>query len=119
MNAWFDGQHDAVFPEGENYDDLWARTNAGLLAATAGRSNQKILVVGHGGIMTITLKDLCPDLDVEWLRTTLWDNCAFTEVELKRNNDHLHGRLLAWNQHDQLHGEAAELVPGVPKDEGH
>jgi probable phosphoglycerate mutase len=117
MHAWFDGQHEAAFPQGENYDDLWARMNDGLLAVTTGRSHQKILVVGHGGIMSITLKDLCPDLDVDWLRETLWDNCAFSEIELIRQDDRLRGQLLSWNQHDHLHGEAAELVPGVPQDE--
>jgi probable phosphoglycerate mutase len=117
MDAWFDGSHDAAFPDGENYDDLWLRMNEGLLAATTGRVNQKILVVGHGGILTVTLKDLCPDLDVEWLRSTLWDNCAFTEVELSRQDGRLEGRLLSWNQHDHLHGLAADLVPGVPQDE--
>lgn len=118
MQVWFDGRHEAAFPEGESYDDLWARMNDGLLAATACRSNHKILVVGHGGIMSITLKDLCPDLDISWLRTTLWDNCAFSEIELARQNGRWQGRLLAWNQHDHLHGPAAELVPGVPQDEG-
>ena len=119
MNDWFDGKNEATFPEGENYDDLWARMQAGLLAATAGRSGQAILVVGHGGILTVTLKDLCPDLDVEWLRATHWDNCAFAEIELGRDQDgRLEGRLLTWNSHDYLHGAAAELVPGVPQEEG-
>lgn len=117
MNDWFDGKNDSAFPDGENYNDLWARIQAGLLAATAGRSSQAILVVGHGGILTVTLKDLCPDLDTDWLRTTHWDNCAFAEVELERQDGGLYGRLLAWNQHDHLHGEAAELVPGVPQEE--
>lgn len=116
LNDWFDGQHEAAFPEGENYDDLWARTRAGLLAATAGRSNQAILVVGHGGIMTVTLKDLCPDLDVEWLRTTHWDNCAFAEIELESLGGRLQGRLVTWNSHQHLFGAAAELVSGVPKE---
>jgi broad specificity phosphatase PhoE len=117
MQAWFDGRHEAAFPEGENYDDLQARMNEGLLAATQGRSGQKILVVGHGGIMTVTLKDLCPGLDIAWLRTTLWDNCAFAEIELTRQDGRLEGRLLSWNQHGHLHGEAANLVPGVPQEE--
>lgn len=115
MSDWFDGKNDTAFPEGENYDGLWARMRAGLLAATDDRSDQKILVVGHGGIMTVCLKDLCPEIDVAWLRTTHWDNCAFAEVALERRGDQLAGRLLAWNQHDHLHGAAAELIPGVPE----
>jgi len=117
MNAWFDGENDAAFPDGESYDDLWTRMRSGLLRAAAGRSDQKFLVVGHGGIMTVCLKDLCRDLDVEWLRTTHWDNCAFAEIKLERQGDQLDGQLVTWNQHDHLHGLAAELVPGVPQDE--
>lgn len=116
MNDWFDGKNDAAFPDGENYDDLWARMQNGLLAATDGRTGQKILVVGHGGIMSACLKDLCPGIDVEWLRTTLWDNCAFAEIALARQDDKLDGRLVTWNYHDHLRGAAAELVPGVPQD---
>jgi len=118
MNDWFDGKNDAAFPEGENYHDLWARMQAGLLSATAGRSSQAILVVGHGGILTVCLKDLCPDIDVEWLRTTHWDNCAFAEVELERQDGRLLGRLITWNSHEHLHGAAAELVSGVPREAG-
>jgi broad specificity phosphatase PhoE len=119
MNDWFDGQNEAAFPDGENYADLWARMRTGLSAATAGRSGQQILVVGHGGILTVTLKDLCPDLDIAWLRTTHWDNCAFAEIDLACDqDDQLKGRLLSWNNHDHLHGAAAELVAGVPREEG-
>ena len=119
MNDWADGRHEVAFPGGDNYGDLWARTQRGLMEATAGRSGQNILVVGHGGIFTIMLKDLCPDIDVAWLRTTHWDNCAFAEIELRRDQgDRLEGRLLSWNNHDHLHGAAAELVPGVPREEG-
>ena len=118
MDDWADGRHDVAFPEGESYDDLWARTQHGLLAATASRANEEILIVGHGGILTITLKDLCPDVDVGWLRTTQWDNCAFAEIDLRRDQDgRLEGRLLTWNSHDHLRGAAAELVPGVPREE--
>jgi broad specificity phosphatase PhoE len=116
VNEWYDGDNDAAFPGGENYTAMWARMKSGLLAATDGRSEQKILVVGHGGILTVCLKDLCPDIDVAWLRTTHWDNCAFAEIAVQRRDDRLAGRLLSWNQHDHLHGAAADLVPGVPPD---
>jgi broad specificity phosphatase PhoE len=115
INAWYDGAHETAFPKGENYDALWARYYGGLLAAISGRSDEQILVVGHGGIQTVILKDLCPQLDVTWLRTTHWDNCAFAEIELVQlDNDRLEGSLLAWNQHAHLQGRAADLVPGVP-----
>jgi len=118
ISEWYDGRHETAFPEGENYDEIWTRVYRGLLAATAGRSNEQILVVGHGGIQTVMLKDLCPDLDVAWLRRTHWDNCAFAEIEVTRRQDgQLEGSLLTWNNHGHLHGRAGDLVPGVPTEE--
>jgi broad specificity phosphatase PhoE len=113
---WYDGNNENSFPGGESYNDLWARIRTGLLWITKDINGQHIIVVGHGGIMTTTLKDLCPDIDVGWLRNALWDNCAVTEVDLIRQGDQIHGRLVEWNHHGHLSGEAAELVPGVPRD---
>jgi broad specificity phosphatase PhoE len=115
-NDWYDGRNESTFPEGENYDDLWTRIEAGLLEITENAEGQNIIVVGHGGIMTTTLKDLCPDLDVNWLRNALWDNCGVSEIELNRQGDGLHGRLINWNSHAHLTGEAADLIPGVPQE---
>ena len=117
VNDWYNGRHQVAFPAGENYEELWTRVKQGFLAATAGRSDEQILVVGHGGIQTVMLKDLCPALDVAWLRTTHWDNCAFAEIDLTHGpNDQLEGSLLSWNNHAHLQGRAADLVPGVPQD---
>ncbi len=116
MDDWFDGISESGFPGGEDYNDLWSRIKTGLLTITQDQSNLSILIVGHGGIMSATLKDLCPEVDVSWLRTTAWDNCAITKIDLQRECDELFGELVRWNEHGHLSGEAAELVPGVPKD---
>ena len=95
-----------------------SRKNALITAPLAPAFAPQILVVGHGGIQTVMLKDLCPGIDVGWLRDTHWDNCAFAEIDLVRHEDgQLSGDLLAWNQHSHLHGRAADLVPGIPQDE--
>jgi len=116
MGDWFDGKSETGFPGGENYLDLWARMKSGLLEITRGLSDKHIIVVGHGGIMSVTMKDLCPEVETNFLQTNKWDNCAITEVELQRTGDQIHGRLVMWNDHSHLKGEAAELVPGVPED---
>ena len=117
ISDWFDGKHSVSFPEGENYLDLWSRFREGLRLAIEGRESQHILVVGHGGIMSVILKDLCPSIDVAWLRRTRWDNCALAEIDLLSYPDgRLEGTLVKWNQHDHLYGSAADLVPGVPQD---
>lgn len=118
INDWYDGRQETAFPDGENYGELWPRVYRGLLAATARRSNEQIIVVGHGGIQTVILKDLCPDVDVAWLRETHWDNCAFAKIALARSaGGRLEGKLLTWNHHAHLYGQAADLVSGVPQDE--
>jgi broad specificity phosphatase PhoE len=116
MDDWFDGLSESGFPGGENYSDLWRRMKTGLLTISQDQPDQKILIVGHGGIMSATLKDLCPDVDVNWLRDTRWDNCAVTKIDLERSGDELFGTLVRWNDHDHLSGDAAELIPGVPEE---
>lgn len=117
IRDWFDGRHDSRFPGGESYNELWARTRDGLLAITGEADDSWILIVGHGGLFTVTMKDICPQIDVKWLRSALVDNCGITIIDLKRKDGDLQGRLVEWNSHDHLSGEAADLVPGVP-DEG-
>lgn len=116
MGDWFAGKSETEFPGGENYLDLWARMNTGLLKTTHGSADKNIVVVSHGGIMSVTMKDLCPDVETSFLQTNKWDNCAITEVDLERMGDQIHGTLVKWNDHGHLEGEAAELVPGVPTD---
>lgn len=115
MDDWFDGHNESRFPEGENYNDLWTRMQTGLIEAVKDRTGQNSIIVGHGGILSATLKDLCPGIDIEWLRTTRWDNCAITEIELRMDNGRPEGRLVSWNDTDHLSGAAAELTPGVPE----
>jgi len=115
MNDWYDGKNDSGFPGGENYHDLWIRLKTALLEITSQITDQNVIVIGHGGIMTVTLKDLCPGIDLEWLRATGWDNCAITEIELETQGNELLGTLVSWNKIDHLSGEAAELIPGVPE----
>jgi broad specificity phosphatase PhoE len=116
MGDWFEGKSETGFPGGENYLDLWTRMRTGLLEITLGLSDKNIIVVGHGGIMSVTMKDLCPEVEASFLQTFKWDNCAITEVDLQRTGDRIYGRLVKWNDHSHLEGEAAELVPGVPTD---
>jgi broad specificity phosphatase PhoE len=116
VDDWYDGKNESCFPRGEDYYDLWTRTETGLLEITQDVADNHIIVVGHGGIMTLTLKDLCPQIDIDWLRSTGWDNCAITEIDLHKQGDQLHGKLVSWNAHDHLAGVAAELIPGIPRD---
>ncbi|MFN8481148.1 MAG: histidine phosphatase family protein [Kouleothrix sp.] len=65
IRAWLSDQPDMLFPEGENYHMLLARMRSGLKHALAGRRNQHVIIVGHGGIFTFTLKDICRNIELE------------------------------------------------------
>lgn len=113
--GWLNGQVERAFPGGDNYLTLCARMRKGLDEATRGRRGQNIVVVGHGGIFTVTMKDLCPGVDMRWLLTRLQHNCAISELLLRRCGRRLVGQVVRWGFHEHLHGEAADLVPGVPR----
>ncbi len=118
IDAWFDGQPQRRFPGGEDYFTMWGRMRSAVEFALAGRTHQNVIVVGHGGIFTFTLKDLCRNIDVAWLRTMKNHNCAITEIMFDPRNGHLRGELISWASHAHLSGEAADLVYGVLQVEG-
>ncbi|GCE28363.1 hypothetical protein KDA_38470 [Dictyobacter alpinus] len=113
VQDWVDGQHDRTFPGGENYTSLLGRMRNGLRQVSTGKSGKNIIVVGHGGIFTRTIKDICPDLDLAVLFATENYNCSITEIELLTTNDQVSGTVKVWASFDHLHGEAAKLVPGT------
>ena len=117
LRAWFAGQHEVAFPGGEDYCSLWGRMRAGVEEIVRGRSGCNIVVVGHGGIFTLTLKDLCRNVDPEWLRRARSHNCAITEVLVRLREGQLEGELVNWASHSHLHGPAADLIPGDPTDD--
>jgi len=82
LESWRDGDHDARFPGGEDYHMLLARVRRGLAQAVAGRDSQDVVIVAHGGIVGASLKDVCPDLDLDLIWTVPNRNCAVTELEL-------------------------------------
>lgn len=114
---WLGGKPETCFPNGENYAMLWKRTQAAFEKIVAGRQGENIIVVGHGGMFSFTLHDLCPDVDLNVLRAPGNPNCSITEIEIEPRNGRLSGRLIDWARFDHLHGAAAELVSGTLKHE--
>ncbi len=111
--GWMDGQPETRFPGGENYTTLLARAQASIERMMAGRDNQNIIAVGHGGMFTLTLKDLCRGVDVQQLVLTENHNCSITTIEVECTNGELVSRLCQWASVDHLQGAAAELVSGA------
>ena len=114
VGEWFAGNHQAAFPGGEDYVTAWERTRRGLEEMLAGRTAQTLVLVGHSGIFTATLRELCPDLDVDWLRNAEYYNCAITELEVESAGGKLQGRLINWANYSHLSEDALTRMPGIP-----
>ncbi|GCE13099.1 histidine phosphatase family protein [Tengunoibacter tsumagoiensis] len=113
VQQWFNGHKEIAFVGGENYYTLLARLKAGLLEATRNRNGQRIIIVGHGGIFTRTMPDLCPTMDIEELIRVDNYNCAVTEIELTTSGEKVEGIMKRWASCAHLHGEAAAVVTGL------
>jgi len=113
IEGWFRGQVDRAFPNGDNYITLCSRMRAGIEQIIAGKDGQSLIVVGHGGIFTVTLPDLCRGVDLSYLRTEN-HNCSISEIEMEWRDGQLEGRLITWASYAHLHGSAADLVSGLP-----
>jgi broad specificity phosphatase PhoE len=110
---WASGRPQVRFPGGENFLELVERSRRGLLVATRGRSQQRIVIAAHGGILTGIVRNFCTNLSEEMSHVSM-HNCAITEIELTtRDEEILNGSLISWSCITHLSGEAAELVSPV------
>lgn len=114
IRAWLTDQPDILFPEGENYHMLLARMRAGLGQALAGRRNQRVIIVGHGGIFTFTLKDICHNIELEAIMRQPSRNCSITELELDEHAADGRARLKVWAYHAHIVGDATTHIIGHP-----
>jgi broad specificity phosphatase PhoE len=114
LRDWWEGFHSAAFPGGDNYGTLWNRMQNGLLEIVDGKMDQNLVVVGHGGLFSTTIKDLVPDVDRQLIFTKKNQNCSISELILCANSERVVGKLVSWCEIDHLSGEAADFVPGIP-----
>ena len=111
---WFSGKHDSTFPGGENYTMLLQRMNDGLRKIMIDNPDSNVIVVGHGGIITSSIWDICTNVDSATLLEAENANCSITEMKAQLYDGRIEGELLMWAYHGHLHGEAAKLVAGHP-----
>jgi len=115
MRDWFNGKHETSFPGGEDYFTLWGRLQAGLVQILAGKTNQNIIVVGHGGMLYSAIQSLCPEIDLDWLRHAESHNCSITKLGISLQDGQIDAKLITWAAHDHLYGDAANLISGIPQ----
>lgn len=114
IRQWMSGNLAARFPGGENYYMARDRMRLGVEEILNGKDGCKIIVVGHGGIFTTTAMDLCPELDIEILKNVETHNCAVSEMDMQLVDGRWIGTLVRWADFSHLHGEAADVVSGLP-----
>jgi broad specificity phosphatase PhoE len=113
LREWRAGRHSVAFPDGENFTTLLGRAYAGLAEALRGRSGQRVVIVGHGGIFTAATAALCTDSAREVIGRPS-HNCSITTIQIEREADVWQGTLVEWASCAHLSGEAAELVSATP-----
>ena len=113
VEAWFEGKHNVPFPGGEDYNSLLNRLRDGLVTVTANKTGKHIVIVGHGGIFTRPIQDICPDVDMQKVLRNPNYNCSITEIELTTSGTNVIGILKQWASYSHLYGEAANLVSGT------
>jgi 2,3-bisphosphoglycerate-dependent phosphoglycerate mutase len=116
LHAWMQANHDVCFPDGENYPTLLGRMQAGLEEILPGKTGQNIVIVGHGGMFTLTLHDVCGGFEPTILSGGMV-NCAVTELLAHWKNERVEAQLVSFARYDHLHGDAANFSPGSIDDE--
>lgn len=113
IGAWMKGDLTTRFPGGENFLELRVRARRGLLKTIRGRSQQRIIIAAHGGILTTIVRNFCPPPENGQVRPEM-HNCAISEIELTSRDDEITtGVLRDWACVTHLSGEAADLISGL------
>ncbi len=112
--AWAEGDHEARFPEGENYLELVRRVRRGYETMCRNRDGETLVLVAHGGSLSLPLLSLIPELDRELLQRTAHHNCAVGELTASLEDGRLHLELERWASAEHLYGKAAAFVAGTP-----
>ncbi len=84
----------------------------GLEQVIAGRTGLNMIIVCHGGMLSATIRDLCPGVEPDLLPDRT-HNCSITEVVFKENSVPAAGKLVRYASFDHLSGPAADLVSGA------
>jgi broad specificity phosphatase PhoE len=114
VNAWYAGCHDLSFPGGEDYVTLRNRMMNGLQEILRNQAGTRVALIGHGGMFTATLKDICLHVDLNTLLQRKKQNCSITEIEAHLVDGRVDGKLKAWASCSHLQGEAAQFFSGSP-----
>jgi broad specificity phosphatase PhoE len=114
LGEWLRGNHDCSFPGGETRRSLSSRFLEGLKSITKDAENETIVVVGHAGIFTNGIADLCNIDDHQKFFEMENHNCSVSVLEFDGERKMTVSDLKVWANTDHLSGEAGRFVESVP-----
>jgi broad specificity phosphatase PhoE len=114
IKDWMNGKPDTSFPGGENYFSARQRLRDGVETILNSHDGHRVIIVGHGGLFSTGLLDLCPTADPGFLWKKEVHNCSISEIAMQKVNSHWVGELIRWADTTHLSSDAAELVSGLP-----
>jgi len=115
LDSWRNGNPGRYFPGGDNYYTARDRMRRGVEHVLANKHGCSVIIVGHGGLFTTSMLDLCPGVDLSTLMKIQNHNSSISELQMRHINNTWYGELLRWADISHLHGDAAELVVGLPE----
>lgn len=108
LAAWQAGAFELRFPGGEDACMVRRRLRAGIEHILAAGDPWGVkVIVGHAGIFTAGLPELCRGQDVSGYLAAELHNCAIGELEMARRPEGWAGRVLRWADTSHLSGKAA------------
>jgi 2,3-bisphosphoglycerate-dependent phosphoglycerate mutase len=113
IGAWMGGDARRCFPGGEDFLTLCARFRASVAQMVGEEDEQHLIAVGHGGVFTFAIQELCPEVNIAELCQMENHNCSITRVDVTLDHGRLVGCLVEWASIAHLHGAAADLVSGA------
>ncbi len=80
FEAWLDGDLDAAIPGGESGLEVIARYEAALGAIADVHRGETVVVISHGGVMSLSLPRLADNTPNDLARARFLPNCAPAEL---------------------------------------
>ena len=113
VESWISGNHNVTFPGGENFSNALERMQRGLRKVCTGKANKNIVVVAHGGLLTLTLPHICANVtEKEFFKVKsnrYVENCSITEIEAEFTGKELNCTLVSWGKTDHISPALREI----------
>lgn len=114
-SAWYQGDLKVSFPNGENCINVLERFYSGVLDVIGNDINSNIVIVGHGGIFTVSVLEFCKIQDREKFVKIQNENCSISKIEVFLEKKELTFKLLSWAESNHIEGSAAIFIKWLPE----